>query len=281
MKKLFTILAICFAVVAVNAQMTITDDFESYTDFEINPAGQWTFIDGDGDSTYSITDCEFTNNFAPMAFIVFNPSAVTPDVSANYPAHSGAKFMAGFSNTTLSQNNDWMISHVLDGNIGNITFFARALTNQYGLEKMNVAYSTTTAEANAFTNINSALIQVDTAWTEYSYDFPAGTQYVAIQYVSTDVFALFIDDVTIQTTVGINENAASNVSVFPNPCNNVLNVTANGNNEVQIVNLLGQVITTQTMTDNAQINVSDLSNGVYFVRINGANGTTTQKFIKK
>ena len=36
-----------------------------------------------------------------------------------------------------------------------------------------------------------------------------------------------------------------------------------------------------SISNNAQINVSDLNNGVYFVRLNGANGTTTQKFIKK
>ena len=30
-----------------------------------------------------------------------------------------------------------------------------------------------------------------------------------------------------------------------------------------------------------QINVSNLDNGVYFVRVAGENGTTTKKFIKK
>lgn len=280
MKKLFTILAILFAVVAVNAQMTITDDFESYTDFEINPTSQWTFVDVDADSTYGFNGITFLNAYSPMAFIVFNPSACSPAITT-YAAHSGSKFMASFACSTTNPNNDWMISPALDGNAGNITFYARALTNTYGLEKFNVAYSTTTNTVDAFTNLNPSVVSVDTTWTEFSYDFPAGTQYVAIQYVAQDVFALFVDDVTIQTTIGINENTQSNLRIFPNPCTNMLNVSAENYNKVELINLLGQVVYTNSINNFAEINVSNLNNGVYFVRLSGENGTTTQRFIKK
>src|SRR5574344_25009 len=282
MKKLFTILSLCLATVALNAQMTITDDFESYTNFTINPESQWTFVDVDQDSTYGFSGNTFENNYSPMAFIVFNSSACQTDVSSNFPAHSGAKYMAGFALVTTAQNNDWMISPVLDGNSGSISFFARALTNQYGLESFNVAYSTTTNETSAFTNINSIPVTVDTSWVEFTYAFPAGTQYVAIQYVSTDVFALFIDDVTIQTTVGISENATSQVAVLPNPATNVLNVPADGYKTIEIVNLLGQVVYSNNVTEaTMQINVRDLNKGIYFVRLANENGVATQKFIKK
>jgi len=282
MKKLFTILSLCLATVALNAQMTITDDFESYTNFTINPESQWTFVDVDQDSTYGFNGNTFENNYSPMAFIVFNPSACQTDVSSNFPAHSGAKYMAGFALVTTAQNNDWMISPVLDGNSGSISFFARALTNQYGLESFNVAYSTTTNETSAFTNINSIPVTVDTSWVEFTYAFPAGTQYVAIQYVSTDVFALFIDDVTIQTTVGISENTTSQVAVFPNPATNVLNVPADGYKTIEIVNLLGQVVYSNNVTEaTMQISVRDLNKGIYFVRLANENGVATQKFIKK
>ena len=50
MKKLFTLLVVCFAAFAVNAQ--ITDDFESYANFTVNPASPWTFVDVDGSNTY-------------------------------------------------------------------------------------------------------------------------------------------------------------------------------------------------------------------------------------
>ena len=72
-----------------------------------------------------------------------------------------------------------------------------------------------------------------------------------------------------------------NVSIYPNPATTVLNVVAEGYNTIEVINLLGQTVYTCNATNNTQINVSNLRNGVYFVRVNGTNGTTTQKFIKK
>ena len=77
------------------------------------------------------------------------------------------------------------------------------------------------------------------------------------------------------------ENENNAISIYPNPATSILNVNANGYNTVEIINMLGQVVYNTTMNDNAQINVRNLNDGVYFVRLNGANGTTTQKFIKK
>lgn len=81
--------------------------------------------------------------------------------------------------------------------------------------------------------------------------------------------------------VAISENVVSEVSIYPNPATSVLNVNAAGYSQVEVINMLGQVVYSNSISNNAQINVSDLNNGVYFVRLSGANGTTTQKFIKK
>ena len=81
--------------------------------------------------------------------------------------------------------------------------------------------------------------------------------------------------------VAISENVVSEVSIYPNPATSVLNVSAAGYNQVEIINMLGQVVYSNSISNNAQINVSNLNDGVYFVRLSGANGTTTQKFIKK
>ena len=86
--------------------------------------------------------------------------------------------------------------------------------------------------------------------------------------------------ITITTTSAIAENSIA-FSIYPNPATTVLNVNAEGFNTIEIVNLLGQTVYTANTTSNMQINVSELNNGVYFVRMNGENGTATQKFIKK
>ena len=71
------------------------------------------------------------------------------------------------------------------------------------------------------------------------------------------------------------------VSIYPNPATTVLNVVAEGYNTIEVINLLGQTVYTCNATNSTQINVNNLKNGVYFIRVNGENGTTTQKFIKK
>lgn len=81
---------------------------------------------------------------------------------------------------------------------------------------------------------------------------------------------------------GISEvEVNKSVSIYPNPATTVLNVVAEGYNTIEVINLLGQTVYTCNATNSTQINVNSLRNGVYFVRVNGENGTTTQKFIKK
>lgn len=88
-------------------------------------------------------------------------------------------------------------------------------------------------------------------------------------------------NITITNTgTGIAEGEIA-ARIFPNPATTVLNVEANGYDNIEIVNLLGQVVYSANAESNMQINVKDLTTGAYFVRMNGANGTTTQKFIKK
>ena len=102
-------------------------------------------------------------------------------------------------------------------------------------------------------------------------------------HVTSDanMYGVVIDNFTVEGQVGVNENAANTIAIYPNPATTVLNVNAEGYNTLEIVNLLGQTVYTANATSNMQINVSNLNNGVYFVRMNGENGTATQKFIKK
>ncbi|MBP8744061.1 MAG: T9SS type A sorting domain-containing protein [Syntrophorhabdus sp.] len=71
------------------------------------------------------------------------------------------------------------------------------------------------------------------------------------------------------------------IAIYPNPTNQVLNVYAENYQKVDILNFLGQVVYSNQVTENQfQINVSDLSSGVYFIRLSGEN-TTTKKFVKE
>ncbi len=62
-------------------------------------------------------------------------------------------------------------------------------------------------------------------------------------------------------------------SVFPNPSSNYFTITGVGNNcSVSIYDILGKKLSTQIINDNERINVFDLANGLYLVKLTMANG---------
>jgi len=80
-------------------------------------------------------------------------------------------------------------------------------------------------------------------------------------------------------------NDDDNINIYPNPANNTLYIEGafdNSNNNLQIYNLLGSLIISKQITQNTTtIDISQLSNGVYFVKILTDNFTYKQKIIKQ
>lgn len=109
-----------------------------------------------------------------------------------------------------------------------------------------------------------------------------GTTYYASQTIdgveSAERFA-----VTVHTTAAIETNTFNNLSFYPNPIANVLNIeNANGIDRIKLTNALGQSVFTNTVNSNsAQVDVSSLSKGVYFVTIASGSASKTIKIIKE
>lgn len=93
------------------------------------------------------------------------------------------------------------------------------------------------------------------------------------------------DQTDCVTPVSI-ENVESEVAsfeVYPNPATEVVTVSSSLNaKEVQVLNYLGQVIYTQTVSSNVfTLNVANYADGVYFIRLVGDDTIATQKLVKK
>lgn len=94
----------------------------------------------------------------------------------------------------------------------------------------------------------------------------------------TQIDALYAYAPTITTNLD-KFNSQNIVNLFPNPTNAFLNLEAKENNTIQIINVLGETVASQTInTGNNNLDVSALKNGVYF--IHSSNGGTV-KFIKE
>jgi hypothetical protein len=81
------------------------------------------------------------------------------------------------------------------------------------------------------------------------------------------------------------ENTNNEITIFPNPTNSNLNILNPDNfEEFKIINSIGQLIKSDYVkSDNnlISIDVSNLSNGVYFISFEKDSKTVVKKFIKQ
>ena len=166
-------------------------------------------------------------------------------------------------------------------------------------EAEEVTFTITNETANPFTinDITEENNKANYLWFETSEELPAtlevgeslevtvGIAMVAKGYVETSI--VIISDLESQyITVKINEtlidnvleNDAASFEVYPNPMNNTLYI--NGNvQDVTIFNAVGQQV---LFVENAnEINVADLNEGLYFVRVSDKKGNSVVKKIVK
>lgn len=71
------------------------------------------------------------------------------------------------------------------------------------------------------------------------------------------------------------ENNAADVTIYPNPATDFIRINAENIESVQIFNAVGQMVLQTTETE---INVSELSQGVYFVRV-GCEGKDAARYV--
>ena len=86
-----------------------------------------------------------------------------------------------------------------------------------------------------------------------------------------------------KSVVGIDEYLQPNFTIIPNPATNQITISsATPFHLVEIINFLGQTVVSQSAEGNtATINVSNLNNGIYFVRVGFENGGSVKKLVKQ
>ena len=104
----------------------------------------------------------------------------------------------------------------------------------------------------------------------------AGGQFADSETVQISTFSLSTDDYFTN----------NGISLYPNPTTSQINIKLGNANDLpdnyEIYNMLGQTITRKAISNNADltINASNLSDGMYFIRITKSNASVTLPFIK-
>jgi len=201
---------------------------------------------------------------------------------------------------TSAATNAWLYSRGLSlvgGTDITISYWIRKAdlgTGVSGNNSMTVTIGTDRTPAAQATTIATHNNVTETAYTEktYTYTVPAsGIYYLAFHATTgaqTSVTAggLLLDAISIAgQTSGTEENLAAALAVYPNPANNVINVSNAENilvNGIQIVDLNGRTVKSVKYdgVTEAQVNISDLANGMYLMTVSSDKGSMTKKIVK-
>lgn len=90
-------------------------------------------------------------------------------------------------------------------------------------------------------------------------------------------------DIYVMNSIGVNELfSETEISLYPNPCDNYLNIKTNGSEKsyINILNSIGEVIMTSIPQNKPiqKINTSNLSPGIYFIEIFNKNSKIIKPF---
>ncbi len=242
----------------------------------------WTILDEDGDGI------SWEPSTDPASY--FDPSV---DLSGTgHDGSMGFVLSGSFTNVTgeALYPDNWLITPALaiPSEGAKLSFYVAAQDADYANEHYGVYVSTTGTDPNNFTLLYEEDLDEDGgpraggAWKQKNVNLPYSGQtiYLAIRHFNcSDMFLIDVDDFSVTAGVGIVNHGVKTV-IFPNPANNVLNINATENiNRVEVYNMMGQLVGTYNANDvNTQINTSRFANGVYTVKIETENGTSTQKF---
>ncbi len=151
---------------------------------------------------------------------------------------------------------------------GSTVNFTNTTTNDIFATAMNWNFGDGTPTSNEFTN------------PSHTYS-ASGTYTVCLEIVNGNGCSDSIcQSVTIQG-IGIESNANSTFSFYPNPSNGLVTVVTDKNIQLEVINIIGEVLYNNSISGTRTIDFSNFSKGTYFVRtiLNGV--THTEKLILK
>jgi hypothetical protein len=257
-----TLLFLFLASFNLTAQTTLLSE-----DFNAGIPSGWLIINNDGLPMSSNPAVSFVTD----AFVIRD----NPD----NPNNGDSLLMtSSWHATTGGQADDFLILPQLTlGAFGNYVYFdARSfdLTHPEGLEIL-VSNTGTAIEDFAVLDTAYSNIVMSPYWTTYQVSLDSigvqnQTVYIAFRHFGSDQYLLALDNISVEmeNPVTIEEVAAMNVEVYPNPTSDILYI-----NQMEepfsfvVYNLLGESVISGV--GNQQIDLSAITKGIYTLHIEG------------
>jgi hypothetical protein len=106
-----------------------------------------------------------------------------------------------------------------------------------------------------------------------------GANQILCEFSSSQTRCIYTSALNITITTGINDIKNSNIKIYPNPTNNIINIEGlnkNENSTIQIFDVQGKLVITKTINEKGAIDLSELNKGVYVIKI----GEVAQRIVK-
>ena len=172
-----------------NTATEVVEDFAAYDNGanETGMVGGWTLVNNNGATKGGMfKDLQMSNDGIAGAWEVIKPSeyGITNTQFAGPNGTVEESFVISAYNTDGSSypdNDDYLISPILSGAAQTISFYANALSVEYGPSSFEVLYSTTDKEVSSFIPVAGASYDLTEAgWNQYQVALPEGAKYFAI-----------------------------------------------------------------------------------------------------
>jgi len=239
----------------------------------------------------SLVDTDFSGSLAP--FTAYNVIGEQEWTASSYSGVDFAK-MNGYAGGASVQNEDWLISPNLFAN-GKYSSISVSFENAYKFDGNALAVMIS-GEYDGQGDPNDFQwedVTEDFDWSagnyawqesgEVTYEISgANVLYIAFVYTSTATAASTweVTDVEIYGMGydAVEENNASALNIYPNPASSRISFNVENDATVEVIDMTGRtVMNINAVAGENNVNVSELSNGVYFVKM----GASVVKFVKK
>ena len=274
------------------------DDLAVIADFTTTPEATSSILTGAsvnimvGESIVYTSACNENTTSIEWTFQGGDPATSTDDqVTVTYAA-------AGSYTTTLVAYGEGgrQSTKTLNVNVSEPTVEASfttdpAYTNLIIYQMLSVETGTTvtyTSTCNSYTD--------HIAWTFEGGNPTASTEdVVAVTYTTAGSFTTTLiayntdesqtDTVTLSVTVtdsgvAVDENAISEISVYPNPTSSIINIAAEGMQNITIIDMAGRVVMSKDVNSNFEtISAEGFAKANYMVRIATADGVVVKNIV--
>jgi len=225
------------------------------------------------------TDVPYSSNFdteeSLLGWAIYD--ANSDNNSWVYATGYGVENSNAFAYVYNTENpaNDWLFSTCIDlmgGQDYRVSLDYKVRSASYP-EKMAIYYGNA-QDPNAMTLILDLGTLTNTEYQTANANFTPsanGTYYIGIKvYSEAYMWNLFVDNFAVDIFVSNEMVNTAAVSVYPNPANDFITVVNAEGANIEIINMLGSVVAkVNNASANQQIDINNLTNGTYFVKVNG------------